>query len=602
MECRFFVYKKRGYLGLSKGDRRFPELALKAAITYLDINANDISDVVYYEDPKLKLQRVQNFSPFIDNDHIIERFRKIESVVLQCINRIFKGTVVDHLHIGYHHLSHACSTLMVSPFMLADSHILCFDAVGEWESSSYWQYDVEEGIRQVDTSSYPNSLGLFYSAVTSYLGFKVNSGEYKVMGLAPYGKPVYFESIMDNVIQINLDGHSSDYFPFKINSVFIAPHINGCAFRSSLEELLGPSRSQEKELEQRHFDLAASFQRALEYTIDVTLQRIVGNGYSDNICMAGGVALNCTANGFLRRKYSSLNFFIQPAAGDAGGALGAALSLHIKNDKRGHKSAYAPNSTGLNNSSFNPYLGVSYDDEAILTSLKDNGVNKCFEYYLLDTDSSLCSTTAEYLREGMVVGWFQGRQEFGPRALGSRSILANPCVQDMQIKLNLKVKFRESFRPFAPSVLDTCFHQYFDGVADEYMLTTTPLKNRFFKDGFLSESYQSLTAEDKVRYQRSDFNAITHVDGSARCQIVSDDLNPLFYMLITKFYNITGVGMLVNTSFNVRGEPIVMTPSDAINCFLSTNIDILVIGRYIVSKTTKWKQIDFDHLNARALD
>ena len=584
-----------------KGDKRFPELALKAAISYLSIKPQEVQACIYYENPFKKLERIKSFCPSTLSITKAERLRRIPSVLVECINAIFGSQVISNVLIGDHHLSHACSALMVAPFYASNAHILCIDAVGEWDTSTYWQFSKPKGIELLSSSSYPDSLGLFYSAMTNYLGFKINSGEYKVMGLAPYGKPIYKEIILDKILHVSTSFCGRTSFPFRLNPQFIAPHIDGHPFTSALTQLFGPARLAEQSLLTRHFDMASSVQAVLDFALETVFDTVVDSSFSKNVCMAGGVSLNCSSNGYLRRKFPEFNIFTQPASGDSGGALGAALSLPFV-DAGFISESYEHDSKTNLKPIFSPFLGVGYSVQDIAWCLDSTEYRDFISVQRISDENDYCKLVAQMIASGQVIGWFHGRQEFGPRSLGARSIIASPLVVDMQSRLNLKVKFRESFRPFAPSVLAEYFTDYFIGNSDEYMLTTSLLRRDFFCKGFMDSAYTNMSAEEKLRFKRSSFNPVTHVDGSARCQIVDKQLTPLYWKLINAFAAITGVGMVINTSFNVRGEPIVMSPLDALKCFLSTDIDVLAIGDRIVTKTSSWSLDIFEHFNDYPLD
>lgn len=451
-----------------------------------------------------------------------------------------------------HHQSHAASAFFCSPFQ--ESAILTVDGVGEWTTTSYG-YGRGNTIKLTHEIKFPHSIGLLYSAFTQYLGFKVNSGEYKVMGLAPYGKPIYYDLIKEKMIDIKKDGS------FKLNMDYFAYTHAQQMINDNFIELFGyQPRDPESKIEQHHFDIAMSIQRVIE---DVML-KMANHLYKEtglkNLCLAGGVALNSVANGRILRETPFENIFIQPAAGDAGGALGVATVIwhNVLGNKRKIVRKGDHNIIGHDKDLMqNAYLGPEYSKDEIKNFLIEKGIT-----YTELTTEELLRKTAEILSKKRVVGWFQGRMEWGPRALGNRSILADPRDKEMKDIVNLKIKFRESFRPFAPTVLLDKASEYFDlDCQSPYMLLVA-----------------------QVKENKRVIPAVTHVDGSARLQTISREDNALYYDLINEFYRITGVPVVINTSFNVRGEPIVCTPQDAYTCFMRTNMDDLVLGNFMLQK------------------
>jgi carbamoyltransferase len=437
-----------------------------------------------------------------------------------------------------HHMSHAASCFLVSPF--EEAAILTVDGVGEWATASF---GVGKGsdITLFKEIRFPHSLGLLYSAFTYYLGFKVNSAEYKVMGLAPYGKPVHFERIMKDMVHLNDDGS------FKLNMKYFSYDYGLTMTNGAFDEFFGgPPRKAEAWMSEREFDIAASVQKVCEEVVLKMTNYIHKETGLDNLCMAGGVALNCVANGRVIRETPFKNLFVQPAAGDAGGAVGVAHYLYNTLEKQPRGKAWT-----------HAYLGPSYNDSEIKEYLDKKRVP-----YEKPEPQELLARTARFIAEGNVIGWFQGRMEFGPRALGGRSILADPRDPKMRDTLNMKIKFREGFRPFAPSVLADKASEWFDIACDS--------------------PYMLLVAQ--VREGKRTIPSVTHVDNSARLQTVTRDESPLYYDLIKEFEKLTGVPIIINTSFNVRGEPIVCTPHDAYLCFMRTNMDHLVVGPYILDK------------------
>jgi carbamoyltransferase len=455
-----------------------------------------------------------------------------------------------------HHESHAASAFFPSPFERAA--VLTADGVGEWATTSY---GVGEGnrVRLLAELHFPHSLGLLYSAFTYFCGFRVNSGEYKLMGLAPYGEPRYADAIREELIDLKPDGSfrlNTDYFTYPVGL-----RMTGRRFADLFG---GPRREPEGPLTQREMDLARSVQVVTEEVMLALARHVHRETGEPNLCLAGGVALNCVANGRLLREGPFENVWIQPAAGDAGGALGAALTVW-------HEWADAPRTPAPDDAMQGSYLGPGFSDDAIAAFLESEAI----PHERLD-EAALVERTAALLAEGNVVGWFQGRMEFGPRALGHRSILADPRGRDVQRVVNLKIKFRESFRPFAPSILADRAADYFE-LRDEspYMLLVAPVRG----------ATTASTGLDRRQHTDSPIPAVTHVDGSARVQTVTDERNPLYARLLRAFEAETGCPVLVNTSFNVRGEPIVCTPEDAYRCFRRTHMDALVLGPYLVTKS-----------------
>jgi carbamoyltransferase len=463
-----------------------------------------------------------------------------------------------------HHLSHAASAFFASPFH--DAAILTIDAVGEWDTSSIG-LGYGSNLELLETTRFPHSLGLLYSSFTSFLGFRVNSAEYKVMGLAPYGIPKYVDLIKEKIVQVNDDGSiflNMDYFDFLREL-----KMESSKFSDLFEK---SARKPEELLTQKDMDIAASLQIVTEEIVikkALYAQQLTG---MKNLCMAGGVALNCVANGKLEKLKEFRQIWVQPAAGDAGGSIGAGLAFYflaLKNERGEVKKDLMKNS----------FLGPAYTNTQIETSLKKYNLK-----YIKLNQSLKIESVVKALISGQVVGWFSGQMEFGPRSLGARSIVADPRSKSMQSKLNLAIKFRESFRPFAPSVLEECAQDWFDlKQPSPYMMFTADIKDKHRVDEPVdNESYIGI---DKLKIPRSTVPAITHIDNSARVQTVNEQDNPKFYELISEFYKITGVPILINTSFNVRGEPIVNTPEDAINCFLATDMDLLCIEDFLVFKS-----------------
>ncbi|MGA1358858.1 MAG: carbamoyltransferase [Ilumatobacteraceae bacterium] len=557
-----------------KHDRNFPSNSVRFCLRHSGIDAEELDAVVFYDKPLLKFQRLvqtqlafapRGLRPFLDaqsnwlSDKLFQR-RSLR----QILERELAASVnwKSRLYFSEHHLSHAASAFYPSPF--ERSAILTMDGVGEWTTTSL---AVGEGrlLRIIKEIHFPHSLGLLYAAFTSYTGFKVNSGEYKVMGLAPYGKPVFADDIKKHLIQIADDGS------FRLNMKFFDFCAGTTMTNAAFHELFGgaPRRS-ESPLSQRHMDLAASIQNVTEEIV-VNLARGVAESTGErNLCLAGGVALNCVANGKLLREGVFDKIWIQPAAGDAGGAIGAALGWY-------HLHAEQPRRTIKPDAMNGSYLGPSYTDSEIEHQLKEAGA-----VFHRVADSEVIERTVTAMIEGKAVGWFQGRMEFGPRALGSRSIIADARSHDMQKTLNLKVKYRESFRPFAPSVLREDVSSWFEIDEDSpYMLLVADVAKHRRLHPPNASHLEGIALLNQVR---SDIPAVTHVDYSARIQTVHAETNPRYHQLISRFKERTGCPVVVNTSFNVRGEPIVESPSDAFRCFMGTEIEVLVIENFVLYK------------------
>lgn len=574
-----------------KHDDSFPQKAIQYCLLSAGATLNELDAIVFYDKPLLKLERLLEtyyaFSPkglrsFLTS---IPVWLNDKMFLKRLINNELKG--IDELYdkrkvkllFPEHHLSHAASAFYPSGF--EESAILTIDGVGEWATASIC-HGVGKNIKILKELRFPHSLGLLYSTFTYYLGFKVNSGEYKLMGLAPYGNPHspditrYIEIIKNNLIDIKEDGSiwlNQHYFNYATGLRM--------ADDDKWEKLFGfKRRSAESELEQKHCNLGLAIQQITEEIVIKMAHEAKRLTGSSNLCLSGGVALNCVANGKLIKSAVFENVFIQPAAGDAGGALGAALTAyHIYFGKE--RVVVKPD--GMQGS----YLGPEYsDNEVKLMSRKYAATYKYFEKF-----NDLAAETAKLISEGNAVGWFQGRMEFGPRALGARSILGDARNEEMQKKLNLKIKYRESFRPFAPSVLAEDCETFFEHKATSpYMLVVQPLvMERRLK---LPTNFDALSIKDKLYYKRSDVPAITHIDFSGRIQTVHKETNSRYWELITEFKKITGYGIIVNTSFNVRGEPIVCSPEDAYKCLMRTEMDYLVIGNHLFNRKTQpvWKE------------
>jgi carbamoyltransferase len=557
-----------------KFDANYPRHAVEYCLKAGGVTLADIDYVAFYDKPFLKFERLLEtyltFSP-----RGFSSFRMALPLWLR--EKLFLKSLLagelkalepnfdwdKRLAFSEHHLSHAASAFYPSPFQRAA--VLTMDGVGEWATTSAGVGNDHE-LKIQKEINFPHSLGLLYAAFTYYTGFKVNSGEYKVMGLAPYGTPKYAQLIYDNLIDLKPDGS------FRLN----LDYFNYCTGLTMTNERFdalfdGPPRMPAAPLEQRHMDLAASIQAVIEEAVLRLTRSLAVETGEANLCLAGGVALNCVANGKVLRDGKFENIWVQPAAGDSGGALGAALTIYHLYADRPRTVANTPD--GMVGS----YLGPEFDDGETQTRLKAAGAR----YATLSRDR-LIDRTAQALADGKAVGWFQGRMEFGPRALGNRSILADPRDPHMQKKLNLKVKYRESFRPFAPSVLREYVSDWFDiDVDSPYMLMVAPVCERHRRE--MTSEEQQLFGIDKLNVPRSSIPAVTHVDYSARVQTVHRETNPLYHDLISRFHALTGCPVLVNTSFNVRGEPIVCTPEDAFRCFMGSEIDVLAAGNcYLV--------------------
>jgi len=576
-----------------KHDSAFPCESIRFCIQNANIGPNQITNIVFYEKPFIKFERLletylafapKGFKSFAKSMPlwIKDKLFQKRNIVAELENLFGKGiNWQDKLLFSEHHLSHAASAFFPSPFESAA--VLTIDGVGEWTTASL---AIGKG-RELHIKKeihFPHSLGLLYSAFTYYAGFKVNSGEYKVMGLAPYGKPKYADLIKEKIINIAEDG------TFQLDMSYFN-YATGLTMTSNkFHNLFGsPPRKPETEITQREMDLAASVQRVIEEVVIKLAKSIRNETKEKNLCLAGGVALNCVSNGVLLKENIFKNIWIQPAAGDAGGAVGAALcSWYLK-----YKNKRTVNPLDSMKGS---YLGPEFNDEEIEAQLKS--VNGIFTKHNYD---ELINQVSDHLVAGKAIGWMNGRMEFGPRALGARSIIADPRVSDMQKKLNLKVKFRESFRPFAPSVLFKYVDDWFDHkVESPYMLFVSKLKENRKKK--ISSEQEKLFGIDKLNVIRSKVPAITHVDYSARIQTVHEATNPRYHKLLSAFYEKTGCPILVNTSFNIRGEPIVCTPKDAFRCFMGTDLDVLVIGNFVLIKENQDQNLVVDYQEQFSLD
>ena len=577
-----------------KHDPDFPAHAIAYCLKEAKADAAAIDRVVFYEKPFLKFERlVETYLAFAPDG--FASFRK--SMPLWIGEKLFQRDLLlrelkaidpalgdkAKLRFCEHHFSHAASAYYPSPFQSA--LVLTMDGVGEWATTSA---AIGEGadLRITREIHFPHSLGLLYSAFTYYTGFKVNSGEYKVMGLAPYGEPRFAKLIFEHLIDVKDDGS------FRLNQDYFG-YCTGLTMTNARFDAIfgGPARRASEPLEQRHMDLAASVQAVTEEVVLRLTRALASESGQRNLCLAGGVALNCVANGKILRDGKFDEIFVQPAAGDAGGALGAALAVYFQeNQGSAIKNAKRPDSM------HGAYLGPSYAQSEIEDRLKAAGA-----VFTVVDDAQLIEKTAAALAAGQAVGWHQGRMEFGPRALGNRSILGDPRSPTMQKALNLKVKYRESFRPFAPSVLREKVADWFELDADSpYMLLVAPVKEQRCRK--MSEAELALFGIDKLNVQRSDIPAVTHVDYSARVQTVHPETNPRYHALITRFEALTGCPVLINTSFNIRGEPIVNTPEDAFRCFMGSEIEYLAVGNCVLVKDRQDPALKLDYKNAFELD
>ncbi len=577
-----------------KHDPDFPAHAIAYCLKEAKVGAAAIDRVVFYEKPFLKFERlVETYLAFAPDG--FASFRK--SMPLWIGEKLFQRDLLlrelkeidpalgdkAKLRFCEHHFSHAASAYYPSPFQSA--LVLTMDGVGEWATTSA---AIGEGadLRITREIHFPHSLGLLYSAFTYYTGFKVNSGEYKVMGLAPYGEPRFAQLIFEHLIDVKDDGS------FRLNQDYFG-YCTGLTMTNARFDAIfgGPPRRASEPLEQRHMDLAASVQAVTEEVVLRLTRALASESGQRNLCLAGGVALNCVANGKILRDGKFDEIFVQPAAGDAGGALGAALAVYFQeNQGAAIKNAKRPDAM------HGAYLGPSYAQSEIEDRLKAAGA-----VFTVVDDAQLIEKTAAALAAGQAVGWHQGRMEFGPRALGNRSILGDPRSPTMQKALNLKVKYRESFRPFAPSVLREKVADWFELDADSpYMLLVAPVKEQRCRK--MSEAELALFGIDKLNVQRSDIPAVTHVDYSARVQTVHPETNPRYHALITRFEALTGCPVLINTSFNVRGEPIVNTPEDAFRCFMGSEIEYLAVGNCVLVKDRQDPALKLDYKNAFELD
>ena len=558
-----------------KHDAGFPTQAIRYCLAEAGLAFNAIDQVVFYDKPLVKFERLletyiattpRGFPSFLAAMPIwLKEKLYLKTVIRRELAAIgeCEKKALPSLLFAEHHQSHAASAFFPSPF--PEAAVLCMDGVGEWATTTVW-HGKDNRVHPLWQIDFPHSLGLLYSAFTYFTGFKVNSGEYKLMGLAPYGVPRYTELILDNLIDVKLDGTfrlAMEYFDYATGLRMTNDRFSELFRR-------GP-RAPESPLTQDEMDIAASIQVVTEDIVLRLAQTIHAETGLKNLCLAGGVALNCVANGRLLREGPFEELWIQPAAGDAGGALGCALATW-------HEYLDQPRSCDTQDAMQGAYLGPAFTDAEARESLESVGA----VYNTLE-GSELYSSVAELLAKGNVVGWFQGRMEFGPRALGARSIIGDPRNIEMQSVMNLKIKYRESFRPFAPAVLAERIADYFEQAEDSpYMLLVANVREMLRKQ--VSVEDDQLFGIDKLNVLRSELPAITHIDYSARIQSVHKETNPQFHALLSAFDQLTGCGVVVNTSFNVRGEPIVCPPLDAYRCFMRTEMDSLVIGNMVFAK------------------
>ena len=575
-----------------KHDPSYPHNAIKFVLEYANIKLSEVDQIVFFEKPFLKFERLlETYVAFAPKGFV--SFAK--AMPLWIKEKLFQKNLLfnklkehdkdyksdQNIFFSDHHLSHAASAFFPSPF--EEAIVLTADGVGEWATTTI-AIGKNNSLEIKKEIHFPHSLGLLYSAFTYYTGFKVNSGEYKLMGLAPYGNPVYEDKIK-KLIDIKDDG------TFRLDQKYFNYATGLTMTNDKFNDLFGqkPRNPKNEKITQFHMDIASSIQKVTE-EIMIRLAKAVRKEYDiKNLCLAGGVALNCVANGKILKEKIFDNIWIQPAAGDAGGSLGAALALwHIEQGNIREVNS--------NDSMKGSYLGTEFNQEEIEKELKSIGAH--FEKVNYE---DLIDKTSEFLSHEKAIGWFQGKMEFGPRALGGRSILGDPRSDKMQKNLNLKVKYRESFRPFAPSVLREDVSNWFVlNVDSPYMLLVADINpNKKIK---MTEEQENLFGIDKLNIKRSKVPAVTHVDYSARIQTVTKDTNSRYYDLISKFKEKTGCPIIVNTSFNVRGEPIVNTPTDAFNCFMGTELDYLIIGNCILDKNKQDKKLKKDYKSEFELD
>ena len=576
-----------------KHDSSYPYNAVEFVLKFSNLKLSEIDHIIFYEKPFLKFERLletyiafapKGFAQFVKAMPIWLREKLFQKNMLLNLlkehDENFKNE--NKILFSEHHLSHAASAFYPSPF--EEAIVLTADGVGEWATTTV-AIGKGNNLEIKKEIHFPHSLGLLYSAFTYYIGFKVNSGEYKLMGLAPYGEPIYIDKIVGHLIDVKDDGTfrlDLDYFNYATGLTMT---------NEKFHNLFGekPRNPKNQQITQFHMDIASSIQKVIEDII-VKLARSLKQEFGlPNLCLAGGVALNCVANGKIIREKIFDNIWVQPASGDAGGSLGSALALwHIEQNN--------PRKINSNDSMKGSYLGPAYSQEIIEKELGKNGAK-----FDVLPEEEIINKTAEDLSNGQAIGWFQGRMEFGPRALGSRSILGDARSSEMQKNLNLKVKYRESFRPFAPSILKDDVADWFElNIDSPYMLFVANVNSNKTID--MSEQQKKLFGIDKLNIKRSEIPAVTHVDYSARIQTVYEETNPIYFKLLKKFKEKTNCPVIVNTSFNVRGEPIVNTPTDAFNCFMGTELDKLVIGNCYLDKKKQNPSLKKDYVKEFELD
>jgi carbamoyltransferase len=575
-----------------KHDASYPKNAIYYILKEASLKLSEVDHIVFYEKPFLKFERLletyvgfspsgfKSFSmsmPLWLNEKLFQKKMLFDALKEQDNN--FND--IQKINFSEHHLSHAASAFFSSPY--EEAIILTLDGVGEWATTTV-SIGKNNKINILKEIHFPHSLGLLYSAFTYFLGFKVNSGEYKVMGLAPYGEPNFKDIILDKLIDVKEDGSfrlNMDYFNYATG---LTMTNNKFAKLFNMEK-----RKSEDKLLQIHMDMAASIQAVTEEIV-LKITRFLSKEFKlENLCMAGGVALNCVANGKILKEGFFKNIWIQPASGDAGGALGAAQAFYYQELNNKRKILKTDSMNGS-------YLGPKFSDDQVGDELKNCGAN-----FKKLTSDQIIKDTAKALSEEKAVGWFQGRMEFGPRSLGNRSIIADPRSEKIQTNLNLKVKYRESFRPFAPAVLFEKVSEWFEiNYESPYMLLVADVKKS--KQLKMTEEQKNLFGIDKLNIKRSSIPSVTHIDYSARIQTVHKETNPLFHKLIEEFERITKYPVLVNTSFNVRGEPIVCSATDAFNCFMGTDLDILVCNNFILYKDNQNKDLLNEYKNKYELD
>lgn len=566
-----------------KHDPRFPESAILYCLHQAKINLSQVDYIVFYDKPLLKFDRLLetylSFAPkgFPSFLQAIPIWMKEKLFLKQTLKKALAKmgdlsiSALPPLLFTEHHQAHAASAFFPSPFSRAA--VLCLDGVGEWATSSVWLGDKNRIIPQWELD-FPHSLGLLYSAFTYYTGFKVNSGEYKLMGLAPYGEPKYVNTIYDHLIDLKEDG------TFRLNMDYFHYAVGLTMTHAKFDDLFGgPARKPESTLTQREMDIASSIQVVTEEIVYRLARTAHKELETPHLCLAGGVALNCVANGKLQQKNLFKEIWVQPAAGDAGGALGAALSTW-------YEYLNQPRTTQNTDTMHGSYLGPSFTQSEILAALAPFNAP-----YTIYSESELFTEAAALLAQGNVIGWFQGRMEFGPRALGARSIIGDPRSAKMQSIMNLKIKYRESFRPFAPAIKEDKVSEWFEfNAKSPYMLMVAPVKDAHRIP--MTAEQQALFGIEKLNIARSTIPAVTHVDYSARIQTVDANTHPRFYQLLDAFEQITGTPVLINTSFNVRGEPIVCSIEDAYRCFMRTEMDYLILENIVLtkSKQPQWQE------------